>query len=123
MSKDMLRTELNILHCGNWKLGAMYGGRDAFGAAAVLRKFSNRRPAIHDPWAGRSPSGRPIVCFDPLTWWDTINPSSLAGPPAVHQAAVRTVRLGHCVRKLPESILVDIDAGGKISTGGRAIQH
>src|SRR5258706_9160564 len=85
---------------------------------------SNRRPTIHDPWAGRrSPSGRSIVCFDPQTWRDTINPSSLAGPPAVHQAAVRTVRLGHCVRKLPEGILVDIDARGKISTRGRAVQH
>jgi len=52
-----------------------------------------------------------------------VNQSRLTGPPAVHQAAVRTARLGHDVWKPFESVFVNMYVGGKFSIRDRALQH
>jgi hypothetical protein len=59
----------------------------------------------------------------PLAWRDPIGEVRLAGSPAVRRAAVRTLCLGHSVRKRPEAVFFDVNAGGKVLTRGRALQH
>jgi hypothetical protein len=93
--------------------------KDVFGGRTDLAQQQTNKLA-----ASTSTLGRPIECLDPLARWDDfVNPSGLTDPPVVRHAAVRTVRLGHRVRKPFKGLFVDADSGGKFSTGGRTIQH